>query len=129
MIITKETTQQIQEMLDYTQRKTKSRILKVDDIFAAVMAAESKLYSLGIPKKHWEGCKIVIEPETVTINYNHTTEGTRATIFYKDLGWDLVRVFRDKSKYDTSRPHTKVHLLLSETAHRNIPFQYIIQED
>jgi hypothetical protein len=124
MKVDKKTLPQIQETIDEVQKRAKTRLIKADDIYDAILKAENKLYELNIPQKYWTGCQIHIEPEAVPIKYDYQAEGTAAIIERKDKGWELVRVYRDKCKRRRYGHYREVKLILSDVAHQNIPDKY-----
>ena len=103
----------IYQIIDEAQANAKARLLKVDDVMNAIKDAEEKLKELGIAKKYWVGCKIIIDPESVPI-------------VRKSSGWKLANVFRDKCKQEPWGRRMRAKLILSDVAHNHIPKEYAL---
>lgn len=126
MIVSEKSISKVQQMIDEAQKNAKARLLKVDDVMNAIKDAEEKLKELGIAKKYWLGCWVIVEPESVPVNYKFEAMGTYAVIVRKSSGWKLANVFRDKCKQEPYGRHVQFKLILSDIAHDNIPKQYIL---
>lgn len=126
MIISEKSMGKIQQMIDEAQKNAKARLLKVDNVFDAIKEAEEKLKGLGIAKKYWIGCRIIIDPESVPMRYDFKAMGTCAVLERKASGWDLVNVFREKCKHEPYGRYMRFRLVLSDVAHANIPKEYIL---
>lgn len=126
MIAKEERKDKIQQMIDEAQANAKARLLKVDDIMNAIKDAESKLNELGIAKKYWIGCRVIIDPESVPMRYDFKAMGTCAVLERKSSGWDLVNVFRAKCKHEPYGRYMRFRLVLSEVAHNHIPKEYVL---
>ena len=103
----------IYQIIDEAQANAKARLLKVDDVMNAIKDAEEKLKELGIAKKYWVGCKIIIDPESVPI-------------VRKSSGWKLANVFRDKCKQEPWGRRMRAKLIFSDVAHNHIPKEYAL---
>lgn len=126
MIIKEKSMDKVQQMIDEAQKNAKARLLKVDGVFNAIKDAEEKLNDLGIAKKHWVGCRIIIDPESVPMRYDFKAMGTCAVLERKSSGWDLINVFREKCKHEPCGRYMRFRLILSDVAHDNIPKEYIL---
>ena len=126
MIVSEKSISKVQQMIDEAQKNAKARLLKVDNVFDAIKEAEEKLKELGIAKKYWIGCRIIIDPESVPMRYDFKAMGTCAVLERKSSGWDLVNVFRAKCKHEPYGRYMRFRLVLSEVAHDNIPKEYIL---
>ena len=126
MIIKEKSMDKVQQMIDEAQKNAKARLLKVDNVFDAIKEAEEKLKELGIAKKYWIGCRIIIDPESVPIRYDFKAMGTTAILERKASGWDLINVFREKCKHEPYGRYMRFRLVLSDVAHANIPKEYIL---
>jgi hypothetical protein len=80
--------------IDAAQNGAKMRRLSAEKVNAAIKAAEHELTIQEIPKKHWRGCRIRIEPPAVPNSYKYAAMGTSATIERYPSGWFLVGVGR-----------------------------------
>lgn len=121
MIIKKEQRERLKEELHKAQGRAKARTLEVGQIFEAIEKAEAKLKSLEIPKKHWRGCRIYLEPAAVAKSYHGRPWGTRAVIERKVSGWDLKTVERTTCNKVPYGSCWGLHLDLSEEAWRAMP--------
>ena len=126
MIISEKSMGKIQQMIDEAQANARARLLKVDDVFNAIKDAESKLKELGIAKKYWVGCWVIVEPESVPMRYQFKAMGTYAVIVRKSSGWKLANVFRDKCKQEPWGRRMRAKLILSDVAHNHIPKEYAL---
>ena len=126
MIIKEKSISEAQQMIDEAQANAKARLLKVDDIMNAIKDAESKLNELGIAKKYWIGCRVIIDPESVPMRYDFKAMGTCAVLEHKASGWDLVNVFRTKCKHEPYGRYMRFRLILSDVAHDNIPKECVL---
>ena len=126
MIVKEKSKNKVQQMIDEAQKNAKARLLKVDDVMNAIKDAEEKLKELGIAKKYWVGCKIIIDPESVPMRYGFKAMGTCAVLERKSSGWDLVNVFRAKCKHEPYGRYMRFRLVLSEVAHNHIPKEYAL---
>lgn len=125
MIVSEKSISEVQQMIDEAQANAKARLLKVDDIMNAIKDAESKLNELGIAKKYWIGCRVIIDPESVPMRYDFKAMGTCAVLERKASGWDLISVYRKKCQNKPYGDFRKVRLVLSKTAIENIPEQIL----
>ena len=126
MIIKEKSMDKVQQMIDEAQKTAKARLLKTNDIMNAIKEAEGKLKELGIAKKYWVGCKIIIDPESVPMRYDFKAMGTCAVLERKSSGWDLVNALRVKCKHEPYGRYMRFRLILSDIAHANIPKEYVL---
>ena len=126
----------IYQIIDEAQANAKARLLKVDDVMNAIKEAEDKLKELRIPKKYWVGCWVIVEPESVPVNYKFEAMDTYAVIVrkssdwklanVKSSDWKLANVFRDKCKQEPWGRRMRAKLILSDVAHNHIPKEYAL---
>jgi len=116
----------IYQIIDEAQANAKARLLKVDDVMNAIKEAEDKLKELRIPKKYWIGCWVIVEPESVPVNYKFEAMDTYAVIVRKSSDWKLANVSRDKCKQEPWGRRMRAKLILSDVAHNHIPKEYAL---
>ena len=117
--ITATNTKRIKEVLEKIEAKASVRCLSYLEINSAIAKFEKRLKLLGIPKKYWVGCKIIIS-HTVSYSYKYYAEGTVIKIEKINCGWTVTSIKRagvPKGKYD------KIQYLciLTEAAKTEIP--------
>ena len=84
----------IQGLLDAAQKGCRARTLEVEEVGAAVAAAENRLSELGISKKAWIGCKVIMIPERVSNGYGARADGTQVILVRAATVWQVESVGR-----------------------------------
>ena len=113
-----------EKLLQESQKGATARLMSVEDVEAAIKAAEKKLGELRIPKKCWTGCRISIWPETVSNSYSYRAEGTAAVLERGKTCWKMVEAYRTQCGHSSYGGRREVELELSDEAHAAIPKRY-----
>jgi hypothetical protein len=112
----------LQKALDEVQKNCRARLLDIEDILYAARRAEATLENLAIPKKAWRGCRVVIEPERVTNNYDGRADGTGVTIERTATGWYVVSLGREQCRRKAYGGNgTEARLVLTKEAKSALP--------
>jgi hypothetical protein len=111
-------------MLAQAQKGCSARLLESADVSAAIRDAEKKLSDLGISKKAWLGCKIVMQPEKVCNSYRQRAEGTGVTLVRAATVWQIESVARVACGKKAHGGYRNDKLVLSEAAVMAMPREF-----
>ena len=117
MKINTNNTEAMTEVLDRIQARASVRKLTADIIRDQVTAIEERLAeALNIPKKYWQGCKVVLTPSRPHSGYKGIPEGTFAEIVRGSGSWFLVGCYRKASGTQPEGRNSKTRLILTDEA-------------
>ncbi len=88
----------VEKALDEVQAKARARCLNYEALTSAATRAEKQLRSLGIPRRAWAGCTILVEPARMANSYRGVPLGTYAELEFRNGSWHVVKLFRDAAK-------------------------------
>jgi len=118
--------QKVIKAIEGAEGKATARTLHTNRIPVAIASAEKELHTLRIPKKHWAGCAIALEPEALPNSYTYGGEGTYAIIKRFATGWFLVDVSRRYCRTCSYGKGAITELILSDKAFENIPRERVL---
>jgi hypothetical protein len=114
----------IGDMLASAQKGCSARLLESADVDAAIRGAEKKLADLGIAKKAWLGCKIIMQPEKVCNSYRQRAEGTSVTLVRAATVWQIESVARIACGKKAHGDYRNDKLVLSDAAAMDMPREF-----
>lgn len=110
----------IEKEMNEVQKGKRTRLLSIEDVKSAIAMGESKLASLLIPKKYWEGSIVRIVPPKVSNSYKYPASGVQMRAIRMKTTWQVTfQIVRCGSCPYGDGAH--VTLELSIASQQNIP--------
>ena len=111
MLIKYTNSEKIEKIIKEAEGRATARTIDYGSMSMAIDRLEE---SLGIPKKHMIGivADIDVNAQDFPRAYKYTPESTHFRVIRKQSGWDLERVYRDR----TRRYNHEFHVTLTEQA-------------
>jgi hypothetical protein len=108
----------IEKAISEANGNARKRLISQDGIIEAVKKAESKLFSLEIPKKYWAGCTVEMLPEKVSRAYARKgkAEGTYCKIERFSSDWFVIGMDRRSTGSCPNGAYSENRLTLGQAA-------------
>lgn len=116
--------EEITEKIKMVEGRATSFCFHPSRIASAVDRAEKTLQQLGIPKKVWNGCYIIMNPAQPPNAYHWGANGTFVRLVRKSKDWFVVSITRSLNPSFPGGRASREILHLTENQIKHMPTQF-----